>query len=84
MAHCVPKATPIYYIDSNYNYVGLICNSMVCCSIWINSASNAVMRHVTLLCTIFLPPLLGLLISNTTANHTITYTNVTQMTVRAY
>ena len=45
------------------NNIGLICNSMVCCSI----------AHRTI--TIFLPALHALLIPNTTPNHTITYTN---------
>ena len=42
------KATPIQFIDMNYNYnyVGLICNSMVCCGIWINSAHSAGMKSV--------------------------------------
>ena len=53
---------------------------MVCCSIWINSTYNAGMKSVMGLAaphtfTIFLPALLALLIPNTTANHTITYTN---------
>ena len=45
------KVMPIHFINSNdnYNYVGLICNSMVCCSIWINSARNAGMKSITVL-----------------------------------
>ena len=57
--HFVSKVMCIHFI--NGNNIGLICNSMVCCS----------PRTIT----IFLPALLALLIPNTTANHTITYTN---------
>ena len=45
--HFVSKVMPIHFIDgNNYNYVGLICNSVVCCNIWINSARNAGMKNV--------------------------------------
>ena len=77
-AQFVSKAMPILFINgnNNYNYIGLICNSMVCRSIWINSAHNAGMKSVSAVphtITIFIPALLALLIPNTTANHTITY-----------
>ena len=79
--HIFSKVMPIHFINGNegnyYYYVGLICNSMVCCSIWIDSAHNAGMKSVIVLSytiTIFLPALLTLIIPNTTANHTITYT----------
>ena len=52
MADFVSKVKPIHFIDSNednYNYIGLICNSMVCCSIRINSAHNAGMKSAIVL-----------------------------------
>ena len=54
---------------------------MVCCSIWINSASNASMNSVIVLGYAldyynFPTSLPALLILNTTANHTITYANI--------
>ena len=45
-AHFVSEVTPIHFINGNEDYVGSICNSMVCCSIWINSACNAGMKSV--------------------------------------
>ena len=75
-AHFVSKVMPIHFIDgNNYNYVGLICNSVVCCNIWINSAHNAGMKNVIMQGALyFFYTLLALLILNTTAaNHTQIY-----------
>ena len=50
-AHFVSKAMLIYFIDGNkgnYSYFGLICNSMVCHSIWVNSARNAGIKSAQL------------------------------------
>ena len=83
MVHFVSKAISIHFIDdnNNYNYVGLIYNSMICSSIWINNACNAGMISVIVLgCTSHyynVPTCITRTInSNTTANHTITYTKL--------
>ena len=72
---------PIHILDddNNYIYVALICNSMVCCIIWINSAHNVGMKSVIVQGAIqhyYILALQALLIPNTTANHSITYTNI--------
>ena len=45
------KAMPFSVGSSkgNYNYVVLICNSMICCSIWINNARSAGVKSVIVL-----------------------------------
>ena len=65
---------------------------MVYCSIWIDNAHNAGLKSVIALgaephnITIFLPASVTLLIPNTTAKHTITYTNeyLCQLTIVCY
>ena len=61
-------------------HVRLICNSMGCCSIWINCTRNAGRKLIVLGFAShyynFLPALLAQLIPNTTAPHPITYTNI--------
>ena len=80
MPYFVSKASP-----SIYNYIRLICNSIIVFGI--NSACNAGMKNVIVLsCALhyILHALLALLIPNTTTNHTITYTNYFMLLLKLF